>query len=56
MEIINYRNQETGNKGALFVHGVNQYSACSAVASSPMFKSMKTAERWLEKKGYTKVE
>ena len=50
MEIIDYRKKETENKGAIFVHGVNQYSACTAVASSPMFKSMKTAERWLEKK------
>lgn len=56
MGVIDYRNQETGNKGALFVHGVNQYSACSAVASSPMYKSKKIAERWLEKRGYTKVE
>ena len=56
MEIINYRKGVTENKGALFIHGKNQYSACTAVASSPMFKSKNTAERWLEKRGYTKED
>lgn len=55
MKIIDYRQKETKNKGALFIHGEKQFSAMSATASSPMYKSMKTAECWLEKSGYTRA-
>ena len=50
MTIIDYKKGE--NKGALFIHGEKNCSACTAVESSKRFKTLKGAIAWLNSRGY----
>ena len=53
MEIIEFKKGE--NKGAIFIHGEKKYSACTAVESSRLFKTLKGAMSWLNSRGYKEV-
>lgn len=53
MEITDYKRGE--NRGALFNHNNGKYSACTASESSKYFLTERGAERWLKRRGYTKV-
>lgn len=53
MEIIDYN--RGGNNGVLFNHGNGRYSACTAYESNKYFSTQKGAERWLNRRGYTKL-
>lgn len=50
MNIIDYKKGE--NKGALFIYGEKDYSACTAVESSKRFKTLNGAITWLNARGY----
>lgn len=53
MVIIEFKKGE--NKGAIFIHGEKRYSACTAVESSKLFKTLKGAMSWLNSRGYKEV-
>lgn len=54
MEITDYK--RGGNHGALFNHSNGLYSACTASESSKYFRTERGAEKWLMRRGYTKVK
>lgn len=54
MEIIEYR--KNSNTGALFIHMNGTFTACTAVESSRVFKTLKGAIQWLTKRGYKELK
>lgn len=50
MKIISYKRNDL--KGALFIHGEKNYSACTACESSRRFRTVRGAIAWLNKRGY----